>query len=355
MIKDNELKKVLERLIDNSSNIFIVGHNEPDYDSIGSAIGLQVLCTYLNRKSYIVLDDTTLESGIKRIVDDNRDNSSIINKEECLNIINNNSSLIMTDVNPDYLISLKSDLDKFKNIIIIDHHKESIDTVKTNYKYIDIKKSSACEIVTNLLSTYKYINITPKIANYLYSGIVLDTQRFKKNITIETMNAAKYLIKNGAQNDIVNDLFLSKFEDDKKINNLVFSNTIFRTFNYLNPSCKKIAFVLNRKKPNTIYTRVELAKAADKLLKYKIDASFAIGYIKENLLSVSARSKGDIDVADILSNLENIKGGGNTISAGAKAKDLTPIDFEKIIVDKILESLMETHDNPHVLKNNKKN
>ena len=47
MIDQKKLKKDLERLVENSSNVFIVGHNDSDFDSIGSAIGLQLLCSYL--------------------------------------------------------------------------------------------------------------------------------------------------------------------------------------------------------------------------------------------------------------------------------------------------------------------
>ena len=354
MISDAKLRKVLEKLLENTSNVFIIGHSEPDFDAIGSAIGLQVLLTHLNKKSYIVVDDKELEAGVKKIVENNKNRYSIINNEECLSLVNKKSLLIMTDVNPYYLTSLKDDLDKFKNILIIDHHKETKDTVKTDYKFIDINRSSASEIVTNLLSSYKKLNIDSKTANYLLCGIVLDTRRFRKNTSVDTMNAAKYLIKKGAQSDIVDDLFLSEFEEDKKINNLVFRNTIFRTFASSSLENKNIAFVLNREEPKSIYKREELAKAADKLLQYKVDASFSIGYINDEIISISGRSKSDIDVADILLNIETVQGGGNPTSAGAKAKDISPAEFENILINKITEYLQDTHDNPYVLKKTKK-
>lgn len=354
MIYENKLKKTIEKLIETSSNVFIVGHNEPDFDAIGSAIGLQVLSNYLNKKSYIVIDDIILESGVKRIIDSNRDKYSFINKNECLNLLDKKSLLILTDVNANYMISLKNDLDKFNNILIIDHHKESNDTVKTDYRFIDINKSSSSEIVANLLSNYKRLAINQRTANYLLSGIVLDTHRFRKNTKVETLNAARYLMNNGAQNDYVEDLFLTEFEDDKKISDLVFSNTIFRQFSSSNLQDKNIAFVLNREEPKTIYKRESLAKAADKLMKYKVDASFALGYINKETVSVSGRSRSDIDVADILSSIENVQGGGNPTSAGAKANNLDPQELEKIIINKTTDYLKNTLDNQYVLKKNKK-
>ena len=48
---------------------------------------------------------------------------------------------------------------------------------------------------------------------------------------------------------------------------------------------------------------------------YNMDATFAIGYVKEGLVSISARSKSDINVGSIMSELG---GGGNGISAACK-------------------------------------
>lgn len=354
MILESKLKKTIEKLIETSSNVFIVGHNEPDFDSIGSAIGLQVLSTYLNKKAYIVVEDIVLESGVKSIIDNNKETYNFINKEEFKEKVNNKSLLILTDVNAEYMILLKNHLDTINNILIIDHHKESKDTIKTNNKYIDIEKSSASEIVTNILSNYKHLNITNNTANYLLSGIVLDTHRFRKNTKVETLNAAKYLISNGAKTDYVEDLFLREFESDKTINNLVFSNTIFRQFSSSDLQDKSIAFILNREEPKTIYKKESLAKAADMLMKYKVDASFALGYVNDKVVSVSGRSKSDIDVSEILSNIENVQGGGNPTSAGARTKMMNPIDLENMIIAQTTEYLKDTQDKQYILKKNKK-
>ena len=43
-----KLKEILELGIKNSSNVFVVGHNNPDFDSIGSSIGLARLVKEYN-------------------------------------------------------------------------------------------------------------------------------------------------------------------------------------------------------------------------------------------------------------------------------------------------------------------
>ena len=45
------------------------------------------------------------------------------------------------------------------------------------------------------------------------------------------------------------------------------------------------------------YLKEELAKAADYLLRYRnVDVSFAVGYTEDDVISISARSKGNINV-----------------------------------------------------------
>ena len=59
--KIRRLKETLESVTKSSSKVFIVGHDEPDYDSIGSAIGISVFSKELNENTYIVVNDTDIE------------------------------------------------------------------------------------------------------------------------------------------------------------------------------------------------------------------------------------------------------------------------------------------------------
>ena len=69
-----DLKGQLLKTILSSSKVFITGHNEPDFDSISSAIGIERLCEELGKDAYIIVDDceTTLEPSVKKIIDKGR-------------------------------------------------------------------------------------------------------------------------------------------------------------------------------------------------------------------------------------------------------------------------------------------
>ena len=67
-----KLKETIELEVKKSSNVFIVGHNSPDFDSIGSAIGLYRIVYELGKKAYIIVDDNEvmIEPGVKRVLEE---------------------------------------------------------------------------------------------------------------------------------------------------------------------------------------------------------------------------------------------------------------------------------------------
>ena len=76
----NNLKHQLLESINSSSKVFIVGHNEPDFDSISSAIGIQNLCTAFDCESYIIVNDSEqeLEPSVKKIIESSKNKYNII-------------------------------------------------------------------------------------------------------------------------------------------------------------------------------------------------------------------------------------------------------------------------------------
>ena len=337
------LKQLLEKLLKTSSKVFIVGHKEPDYDSIGSSIGLQTLCQALGKEVYIVLDEPEIdmEPGVKKIVDECSDMFNMISIDEYKKLKDEDSLLIMTDVNKRHMIPLTEDIDSFKEILILDHHEEDLHTVNTPHHLIDPKISSASEIVGQLLHAFK-IKYNKDVANFLLAGIVLDTKRFKKNTTQNTHGVARILIENGGDNDFVNELFLEEFDADRKINDLVFNGTFFQHYQNMLFQNHNISVTLNREAPHTIYRKEEIAKASDKMLKYRIDAAFVMGFVKEGLISISARGKNQIDVGAIMSKMN---GGGNAQSAGGRIVSDDILEVEEQLMQIVAESIEQIDKN----------
>lgn len=341
------IKDLLKVITELGDKVFIVGHNNADLDSLASAIGLQTLCEFLGKEAYIVLDEseTTIEPIVKKLRDDNISAHNIITMDGFQIFFNDESSLIVTDTNKTDKVCVKDYLDEFKKIIIIDHHGMGETTIKNASYYIPmikeeekqangpkVKVSSASEIVAQLLLQAK-VDCSKDVYTYLYGGIYLDTDRFDKNVGEKTHDTTHKLCAKGADRFQVKEYFLADFDEDKAIYNLIFNGSVLRAIEYDIVNNYTVGFTLNREKPTTIYKREQLAKTADRTMQYRIEAEFALGYIDDETIAVSARSRGKIDVGKIM---EQFGGGGNSQNAATQVKVVDNVESKPI--DEMLQT-----------------
>jgi len=309
-IKD--LRVNLESKVLASENVIIVPHTRIDMDAFASAIGISLITSKLNKKSSILIDDAaySIDNSVKSVIEEAKKHFNIINYEKYLKNQMKNDLYILTDVNKSNLVRIKSELDKINkdNIFIIDHHDEGNQTIDTNYKFIDLNSSSASEIIVKLLSSFK-IKCNSEVANYLLAGIYLDTNKLTKNTTSDTFKIVAKLMESGASNSVIDHWFTEDFESDKRVLELVSKANIY-----------KYSFAIVLAEEGCEYTREELAKVSDYLLKYGVDAAFALGQVDENLISISARSKEKVNVGEVMKQLD---GGGNKCSAATKISNET--------------------------------
>lgn len=376
---DDKIKALTDNLvkhIEKASKVFITGHNNPDYDAIGSALGIGTLVDSLGKDAYIIVNDISskLDFGVQRILTSNKNDYNIINLNDFKKLVDNDSLLITTDVNKKYMVSVKDYLDKFGDVMIVDHHQDDEFTIPAIYKYIDIKASSASEIITGVLKE-RDIRYSAKLANALLAGVILDTKRFQKNTSASTFKAAEELCNNGANYDAVNRLFVSDFKEAMEINSLIFgkeeiidenipedmlvNNTVIMAYPQILGS-PTVSFTINRNKPSTIYNQITLAKAADQMLNYNVDASFVLGYVCPDEVGISARSRGDFNVGEVLAKLQYLdlpqvellafqplevikSGGGNMQNAGGKVTTTDIFGLEDEIKKQVEERLKITN------------
>lgn len=325
----SSIEDLLKVITTSESTVFIIGHNAPDLDSIASAIGLQTLCESLGKEAYIIVDepDETIEAITKKVRDANIGKHNIIDKEGYELLKDENSTLIVTDTNKTNLIAVGDCLGDFKSVIIIDHHDTGEKTIQNASTYITTKVSSASEVVAQLLAMAK-VNCPQEVYTYLYGGIYLDTKRFDKNVGEKTHNTASDLLASGADRFAVKELFLADFAEDKIIYDLIFNGAVLKAYDFSIVDNYTVAFTMNRENSQMPYKIATIAKAADRLMKYPIEAAIVMGYIDEETISVSARSKGRMDVGKIMS---YIGGGGNFQNAGARVTGTSIEDLEEVL------------------------
>ncbi len=303
-----ENKEKLDKYINNSFNIYIMGHRYLDLDALGASIGVYEYVKSKGKKATIVINDRRLENGVKKALDNLKDNFVIKRSNRIKTKINNKSLLIVVDANKDYLLQDSSMLDLFEKVIVIDHHDTNEQTINNGLLIIDKNASSTCEMITDLID-YEKIEISKEVATIILSGIVLDTNNYVIKTTTDTFRTSYILSKLGADPQYVQYLLkqdLKKYLARQKVVTNI-------------KQIKRIA--LTNGKSNVLYRREDLAKIADTLLLFdKIEASFVVGKLDDNSIGISARSLGRINVGKVL---ETFNGGGDEFEAGANIKNVT--------------------------------
>ena len=304
-----EKRNKLNKYVKKSKDIFIMAHKDLDLDALGSSIGMYILLKNKKKNCYLVIDDTTHELGVEKILRELEGCLTIIKSSEVekhLNKSEKKNLLLILDTNKKDLVQNDTILKLFSKKVIIDHHGLGKTTIKDAYIIQDDEVSSTCEMITNLIESYD-TEIDSYYATVLLSGIVLDTNNFMLKTTANTYYAAYYLASLGASAKKVQYLLKQDLLEYTEREKLLTKIEIIDN---------KIAFT--KATPYTIYRREDLAKIADTLLFFNdIEASFVIGKIGKDTVGISARSLGNYNISDILTHL----GGGGDVYNGATKFD----------------------------------
>ena len=301
---ENQIKKLIKK----SDNVFVSGHKNLDLDAIGACIGIKSISECFNKKCYIIVDDLEHELGVSKILEEIKDTVNIIKSSEISELHKDKSLLIIVDTNKTHMIQNDKILHYFNNIVVIDHHQETDQTIN-GINLIDESRSSACEMVSYLMNKYGVIP-TKEEATIVLSGIVLDTHNFTKKTSNNTYLEAYILTECGANPKKVQ-YYLKENLKDYIIRNKVIMNVQVLNDKYA------IAVASDKDK----YKREDLAKIADTLLNFNdIKASFVLGNRIDGGIGISARSEGNVDVGSIL---EHLGGGGDIYNAASQITDTT--------------------------------
>ena len=333
-VRARVVSQAIRELIETSDLVLIMGHEREDYDSIGAAIGVARMAKIGGKPVHIVISRQT--EAISRIEKEIRDvpefKDLLITADMAEVACNDQTLLFIVDTHrPDMTVAPQL-LDKTERRVVIDHHRRSSDFIKKPLLvYTEPSSSSTSELVTELL---QYFDEDPELqkieATALYAGIVVDTKNFSVQTGVRTFDAAAYLRRCGADPDIVRELFSSDFDSVKLKARLLSEARIADRIAMT--SCPKEV-------PNA---QIISAQVADMLVNITdVEAAFTFYELPDNIIGVSARSKGDINVQLIM---EAIGGGGHRTVAGVQLKGRTLIEAQDEVMDAIHEVLDKGRD-----------
>lgn len=317
-VKSRVMANALGELISDASHVFIMGHGYADLDCLGAAVGLCCIARKRGKKARIVLDMSRNSANtlIKRMLSVPEYSDVFITAQNAIVMADSQSLLIVVDTNrPDQVESMAL-LEACQKVAVIDHHRRAasyIDEVVLNFH--EPYASSTCELVTELMQyLVSQSDILRNEAEALLAGIVMDTKNFTMRTGSRTFDAAAYLRRAGADTTEVRRLLQNDFGSTVAKYRIIQSAKMYGN---------GIAIAT----PGTEEDRVIAAQAADELLNISgVNASFVI-YLDGDVVNISARSMGEINVQLIL---ERLGGGGNKSTAGAQIRDR---DYEEVLGD----------------------
>lgn len=330
-VKARTVARALEQIITEAKNVIIMGHSNPDIDSMGSSLGIYRLVKCLNKEAHIVNNTTglTIDNFIQALKEEEEYKNILLNKSEALSKISEETVLIIVDTNKNNYVEVPELLQKTNKIVVIDHHRKSPDFIEnTILTFHEVYASSAAELVTEIL---QYAETTVKLTTIetegLYAGIMMDTKNFTFKTGVRTFEAAAFLRKKGVDILKVKKWFQSNLESYNIIADIVKEAEI------INDSIGISVYTKEDKDANLI-----CAKAADELLTISdITASFVLGKQGDKIF-VSGRSIGDINVQLIL---EKLGGGGHITVAGAQLEGMTLEEAKQELIIRINEYFTE--------------
>ena len=332
-IKARVVSNALADIVSDSDKIIVMGHKRPDFDAVGACVGIYTFAKIVGKECYIILNDSDRDETIQKVMFeiDNSDEQLarvFVDSDEAWELMTPQTTLIIVDTSDASRVIDAAILSKANRKVIIDHHRRGEDII-TNplLTYIEPYASSASELIAELIEYQtKLEKITPVAATIMLGGIVVDTQNFSIRTGSRTFDAAAYLRSNGADPTKVKTILKEPFEN--------FMNRV----EIINNSIQKTPEIIMAKAPeDKYYTNVMLAQSADLLLTLKgIECSFAIGYLEEGKVGISARSLGNINVQLIM---EELGGGGHLANAATQIEGINldeALDRLNDAIDKIL-------------------
>ena len=332
-IKARVVSNALADIVSDSDKIIVMGHKRPDFDAVGACVGIYTFSKIVGKECYIILNDSDRDETIQKVMFeiDNSDeqlSKVFVDSDEAWELMTPQTTLIVVDTSDASRVIDAAILSKANRKVIIDHHRRGEDII-TNplLTYIEPYASSSSELIAELIEYQTKIEkITPIAATIMLGGIVVDTQNFSIRTGSRTFDAAAYLRSNGADPTRVKTILKEPFEN--------FMNRV----EIINNSIQKTPEIIMAKAPeDKYYTNVMLAQSADLLLTLKgIECSFAIGYLEEGKVGISARSLGNINVQLIM---EELGGGGHLANAATQIEGINldeALDRLNDAIDKIL-------------------
>lgn len=336
-VRARVISHALKDILTEGDKVIIMGHKRPDLDAIGAAIGVSRFALMNNLEAYVVLNEEDIDPTLRRVMDEIDKKPELkerfVTSDEAWDMMTSKSTIVVVDTHKPEMVLDENILNKANRKVVIDHHRRGESFISNPLLvYMEPYASSTAELVTELLEYQPTEQrLTRLESTVMYAGIIVDTRNFTLRTGSRTFDAASYLRAHGADT-ILTQHFL-KDDVDTYINRSELIRTVEVQDNGI-----AIAHGSNEK----IYHPVTVAQAADELLSLEgIEASYVVAKREDNLIGISARSLGSINVQ---LTMEALGGGGHLTNAATQLKVLSIEEAIEQLQQAITEQMSRSED-----------
>ncbi|NLA83775.1 MAG: PAS domain-containing protein, partial [Clostridiales bacterium] len=201
-VKSRVIANALRELMEQSDKVLIMSHEDPDLDSIGSALGIYRCARFIGKNARIVLDksNASVDSLIKRLEAEEIYEGLFIRRDDALDRIDKDTLLVVVDTHRPSFTEAPELLERAERIVVFDHHRRGAESIENaTLTYLEPFASSASELITEIVQYFDdRIRLEPLEADALLAGITMDTKNFIFKTGVRTFEAASYLRRAGA-------------------------------------------------------------------------------------------------------------------------------------------------------------
>lgn len=323
---------VLKEFMLSKERVVVMGHKNTDADSFGSAIGIYRAAKTLNKRTHIVLESPNssvrpLMEGFLNSAD--YDDDMFINCHEARELVDENTLVVVVDVNRPSYTECEDILHMTKTIVVLDHHRQGSEVIRNAVlAYVEPYASSACEMVAEILQYFADgVRIRNIEADSLYAGIMIDTDNFQQKTGVRTFEAAAFLRRCGADVTRVRKLFREDMNDYRAKGETISNAEIFMD-----------CFAISECPHDYVDSPTVVgSQAANELLNVVgVKASFVLTEYR-GMIYISARAIDEVNVQIIM---ERMGGGGHLNMAGCQLEG-SMSEAKRILKDTLTEMLEE--------------
>ena len=322
----------LKEFMLSKERVVVMGHKNTDADSFGSAIGIYRAAKTLNKRTHIVLESPNssvrpLMEGFLNSAD--YDDDMFINCHEARELVDENTLVVVVDVNRPSYTECEDILHMTKTIVVLDHHRQGSEVIRNAVlAYVEPYASSACEMVAEILQYFADgVRIRNIEADSLYAGIMIDTDNFQQKTGVRTFEAAAFLRRCGADVTRVRKLFREDMNDYRAKGETISNAEIFMD-----------CFAISECPHDYVDSPTVVGSQADNELLnvVGVKASFVLTEYR-GMIYISARAIDEVNVQIIM---ERMGGGGHLNMAGCQLEG-SMSEAKRILKDTLTEMLEE--------------